>query len=168
MNRDLTTHHAEFIKAYDELGDALFRHSFFRVSNRDVALDMVQDTFVKTWQHVERGEKILNLKAYLYHVMNNLVIDYYRKSKSSSLDTLLDDGFDPSDSSVDIEEKAEMSLVMNAVGKLPEDDRQLVVMRHVDGLSITEIAEAIDESENVVSVRLHRAIKNLKKLYNHE
>jgi RNA polymerase sigma-70 factor (ECF subfamily) len=164
MNRDRNTQHKDFITAYDELGDSLFRHSFFRVSNREVAIDMVQDTFIKTWQHIERGEEIQNLKAYLYHVMNNLIIDYYRKSKSGSLEALLDDGFDPRDETVDIERKAEISLVISSLDGLSDEDRKLIVFRHVDGLSILEIAEALDESENVISVRLHRAIKKLKEI----
>jgi len=164
MNRDRNIQHADFITAYDELGDSLFRHSFFRVSNREVAIDMVQDTFIKTWQYIERGEEIQNLKAYLYHVMNNLIIDYYRKSKSGSLDALLDDGFNPADETVDIEGSAEVSLVVSSLIGLPDEDRKLIVMRHIDGHSISEIAEMLDESDNVISVRLHRAIKKLKEI----
>ena len=166
MNRDRKIQHADFITAYDELGDPLFRHSFFRVSNREVAIDMVQDTFIKTWQHIERGEEIQNLKAYLYHVMNNLIIDYYRKSKSGSLEVLLDEGFNPVDESVDIEESAEVSLVVSSLDGLPDEDKKIIVLRHIDGHSISEIAEMLEETENVVSVRLHRAIKKLKKIIN--
>jgi RNA polymerase sigma factor (sigma-70 family) len=158
----------EFLKAYDELSQALFRHCFFRVSNREVALDMVQDGFTKTWQHLVAGNEIKNLKAFLYQVMNNLIIDYYRKSKSLSLDALMEDGFDSSDKTVNTESSAELALVMRALPQLERHDREVIVFRHIDGLSVGEIAEIIGESENVVSVRLHRALKKLKEVVNPE
>ncbi len=164
MNREHSIHQKDFLKAYDELSDALFRHSFFRVSNKEVALDMVQDAFMKTWNHIVGGKIIENYKAFLYHVMNNLIIDYYRKSKSSSLDVLLDDGFDPGDTTVNIEQSAEVSLLIRSLHKLETSDREIVVMRYVDGLSIAEIANSLSESANIISVRLHRATAKLKEI----
>ena len=159
-----TVQQDEFLKAYEDLSQALFRHCYFRVSNREVAIDMVQDGYIKTWQHMVAGNEIKNLKAFLYQVMNNLIIDYYRKSKSQSLDSLLEDGYDPSDKSVNIETSAELSLVMRALPQLQKHDREVVVLRHIDGLAVVEIAKLIGESENVVSVRLHRALKKLKEI----
>ncbi len=168
MNTENSTEGEAFLKAYEEFADALFRHSFFRVSNREVALDMVQDTFMKTWNHMAKGSNVLNFKAFLYTTMNHLIIDYYRKSKSGSLDALLDDGYDTEDSSVDTVQFAEMSLVMKSLDTLPDSDRNLVVKRYIDGLGIGEIAKELKESENVISVRLHRAMEKLKTQYRHE
>ena len=83
-------HEARFLKAFDEYGDALFRHAYFRVSDREKALDLVQDTFTKTWSWVRGGHEIETFRPFLYKVLNNLVIDEYRKRKESSLDELLD------------------------------------------------------------------------------
>lgn len=168
MNTEKRIENEVFLKAYEELADALFRHSFFRVSNREVALDMVQDTFMKTWNHITKGKEVENFKAFLYTTMNHLIIDYYRKSKSGSLDALLDDGFDTEDASVDTVQSAEMSLVMKSLDMLGDGDRNLVVKRYIDGLGIGEIAESLGESENVISVRLHRALEKLKTHYRHE
>lgn len=157
----------EFISHYDTLSDALFRHCFFRVSNREVALDMVQEGFTKTWQHIARGGKIENMKAFLYKVMNNLVIDYYRKRKSASLDALLEDGFDPpSLGHENIILNAEYSEVIKVLENIPESDRDVIVSRYIDGLSVKEIAKTQNESENAVSVRLHRALEKARKILN--
>lgn len=153
----------DFLKAYDELSDVLFRHSFFRVSNREVALDMVQETFLKTWNHMSQGNSIQNMRSFLYRVMNNLIIDYYRKSKSFSLDSLLDDGFDVADSGHEgIFESAEISQIKKAIKTLPENERHIITLRYIDGLSIQEISELLNESENSISVRIHRALKKVK------
>lgn len=157
----------EFISHYDTLSDTLFRHCFFRVSNREVALDMVQEGFTKTWQHIIHGGKIDNMKAFLYKVMNNLVIDYYRKRKSASLDVLLEDGFDPpSPGHENIILNAEYSEVIKVLENIPESDRDVIVFRYIDGLSVKEIAKAQNESENAVSVRLHRALEKARKILN--
>jgi len=159
----------KFLEAFDGLSDALFRHCYFRVSNREVAKDMVQDTFMKTWREITKGQQIENIQSFLYRVANNLIIDYYRKAKSDSLDALLDDGYDPrGDDAAGIVAASELSLSLRALDTLSEKDRRVLVMRHIDGLSPKEIADTIGETENTVSVRIHRAIHRLKEKTHHE
>lgn len=158
-----------FLQYFEELSDPLFRHVYFRISDREVAKDIVQDVFMKTWNEIQKGNVIDNMKAFLYRVANNTVIDYYRKSKSSSLDVLLEDGYDPvGDDDSGILAFAELSIATEALQKLSPSDRAVLVMRHVDGMSPKEISEQIGESENVVSVRIHRATSRLKKITNYE
>jgi RNA polymerase sigma-70 factor (ECF subfamily) len=166
MRKELDNEKA-FIKAYEELSDALFRHAFFRVSDREIAVDIVQEGFVKTWRHVSLGNPVDNWRSFLYRVINNLIIDYYRKSKSDSLDLLAEEGFEPSvNDHENIVTGSEISIVRRALELLPERDRDVVVMRHIDGMTVKDIAGFIGESENVVSVRLHRAIKKVQKIMN--
>ena len=84
-----------FLKAFNEFNDALFRHAFLRVSNREKAIDLVHDTFTKVWAYLRKGHQVDNFRPFLYKVLNNLVIDEYRRRKESSLDALLEiDGVD--------------------------------------------------------------------------
>ncbi len=153
----------QFKESFEMFSDDLFRHSFFRVSNREVALDLVQDTFMKTWNHIVQGNEIDNIRAFLYRVLNNLIIDYYRKSKASSLDNLIDEGFDPHDDSHGKAIfEAEISLVKRYLSNLTQKDQDVVLMRYMDGLSVSEIAKSLGETENAVSVRVHRAVQKLK------
>jgi len=157
----------EFIQSFEELSDPLFRHAFFRVSNREIATDLVQEGFTKTWKHISLGKEILNMKAFLYQVLNNLIIDYYRKRKNESLDQLLDDGFDPPfKGDEEIIRNAEHKEVMKVIESVAPNDRDVIVFRYVDGLSVREIAQILEESENTVSVRLHRALLRVKKIIN--
>lgn len=165
MKRISKEKEVEFIASFESFSDALFRHSFFRVSQREIALDLVQDTFTKTWNHIVRGGDIQNMKSFLYQVMNNLIIDYYRKHKSSSLDILIEDGFDPSEEGgVAIIQNAEIENIKKSLSGLSEKDQEVIVMRYIDGLSLKEISDIIKESENVVSVRIHRATEKLKSI----
>ncbi len=155
----------DFLKAYDELSDSLFNHCFYRVSDREIALDLTQETFVKTWEYLATGKEVGNLRSFLYKVANNLIIDYYRKKKSDSLDALQEGGFDVQ--SDDVEKtvaSSEGKLAFMALGGMEERYRRVVMLRYVDGLTPREIGEIIGESENAVSVRINRSIKKLKEI----
>ena len=78
-----------FSDAYEEYKDAIFRHCYFHTFDREQAKDAMQETFIKTWQYLESGHKIDNLRAFLYKVATNLIINAARKKKSVSLEGLM-------------------------------------------------------------------------------
>ena len=75
-----------FLTAYDKYADAIYRHCFFRVFSKEKAEELTQETFMRTWQYLEDGKEVLNLRAFLYRVANNLIIDHSRKKKEERLD----------------------------------------------------------------------------------
>lgn len=156
----------EFLKAYDQFADAIFRHCVFRVSDREKAKDLAQGSFVRLWDYMSQGKEIDNMRAFLYRIANNLIIDEYRKKKDESLDRMRDEeGFDIGfDVMRDIETKDEHAKAVALLECLPDKYREALVMRHVDGLSVKDIAHLTHETENVISVRIHRAIEKLKTL----
>jgi RNA polymerase sigma-70 factor (ECF subfamily) len=165
----MKTESSVFEKLFEEAGDRLFRHVYFRVGDRETALDIVQDSFAKAWRSAQSGDEIRNPEAFLFTIANNLVIDHYRKAKSSSLDAMADDGFDPGfDGTAGTHAAAEISLVMKALETLQEQDRDVIVMRHIDGLTPGEMAERLGITENAVSVRVHRALNRLKEIFPYE
>jgi RNA polymerase sigma factor (sigma-70 family) len=163
-------HEERFLKAFDEYGDSLFRHAVYRISDRERAIEIVHDTFTKAWGYIRAGHEIDSYKPFLYKVMNNLIIDEYRRRKEHSLDALLaeegtDEGSFPELHEGGIEE---LTFTLDAgkasllIAELPIVYREVLTFRFVDGLGPKEISELIEESENVVSVRIHRALKLLK------
>ena len=153
----------QFIEAYDNLADDIFRHCYFKISDRERAKDLMQETFTRVWDYLCGGGEIEYLKAFLYKTANNLIIDEYRKKKTQSLDALSEKGFDLPDSEhLRTELVAEGTILRKALEKLEESYRQVVVMRHIDGLSPKEIAEILEETENAVSVRINRGISKLR------
>lgn len=156
----------EFLAAYDEYADALFRHCMLRVRDRDIAKDIVQETFSRTWLYLSEGKEIDYIRAFLYRVANNLIVDGARKKKAASLDSLMDDdGFEPVDESV--KDPSELKAVREALEMLKSLDeiyRTAITMRYIDEMSPREIATALGVSENVVSVRIHRGIERLQRM----
>ena len=163
-------HEERFLKAFDAYTDALFRHAFMRISNRERALDLVHDAYTKVWSYIRGGYEIDNFRPFLYKVLNNLIIDEYRKKKELSLDAMMEiEGVDEG-SFDELSENTVESLAATIDGRkafellveLPDQYREVIIYRFVDQLGPREISELIEESENVVSVRIYRALKMLR------
>lgn len=159
-----------FLEAFEEYSDALFRHAFLRLSDRERAIDLVHDTFTKVWSYVRSGQEIDSFRPFLYKVLNNLIVDEYRKRKESSLDALLEmEGVNEGSFEELVDDSTEaLAATMDGkrayelLSQLSDEYREVITLRFIDGLGPKEIAALIEESENVVSVRLHRALKTLR------
>lgn len=163
-----------YLEAFETYSDQLFRHAFFRLSNRDRALELTQETFLKTWDYVQGGGEVQQFKSFLYRILNNMIIDEYRKNKQSSLDEMLENDTGElekrmSDGSVreteeELDEQVLLEQIRARIPELPDVYREAVTMRYIDGFTPKEIAGMIGVSENVVSVRLHRGVLKLRTL----
>ncbi len=156
-----------FLKGYNDYSDAIFRHISFRVFDRDRAKDILQDTFSRTWEYLSKGRQIDNLRAFLYRVANNLIIDESKKETHASLEDIVEAG-GQFENIVKTEEALSISLeykeTVGLLKRLDEDYRKVVVMRYIEELSVKEIAQILGVSENLVSVRLNRAFNKLRNL----
>ena len=155
-----------FLDAYEAHSAALFRHCYFKTSNRELAKDVVQETFTRTWSYIAEGRKVDNMRAFLYRVAGNAIIDEMRKRKATSLDALEEEGFTPVDERAESgEDFAAGQEAMRVLKLVEEPYRTALAMRYVEGLTPKEIAETLGETENVISVRIHRAVKKLREVH---
>ncbi len=158
----------EFVTLYDEMADQLFRHCFFKLSNRELALDLVQETFSRTWEYISSGKEVKNVKGFLFKVANNMIIDEYRKKKAVSLENLQEQtGFDaPVNEHNKTIFSVEVDNVLQHIDKLDPKYKDVILMRYVNDYSPKEIAEILGESENAVSVRINRGLKKVQEMLN--
>ena len=171
-----TSPEERFLQAFDDYNDALFRHASLRLSDRERAIDIVHDTFTKAWSYLRTGHEIDSFRPFLYKILNNLIVDEYRRHRETSLDQLFEtDGVDEG-SFPDLSENTVEALAATLDGKkafavletLPDTYREVLILRFVDGLGPKEISELIETSENVVSVRMHRGLKLLRETIDRE
>lgn len=164
----------KFSEAFEAYNDELFRHASMRLPDREKALELTQEAFMKAWEYVQKGEEIRELRPFLYRTLRHLIIDEYRRKKSVSLEGMaehLEDGdvedFLPPDETNTLEaavERFEGKRALAALKELPDAYREALTLRYVEGLSPGEISAIVGESENAVSVRIHRGLKKLKAL----
>jgi len=163
----------QFKAAFEAHNDELFRHAMLRLSDRERALELTQECFLRAWEYASRGEEIREVRPFLYRTLRHLIIDEYRKRKAYSLEAMAAEAeagvedYLPPDESNTLEaavDRFEGTAALEALQKLPDLYREALTLRYADGLSPKEIAHVIGESENVVSVRVHRGLKKLKEL----
>ncbi|HLP43841.1 MAG TPA: RNA polymerase sigma factor [Candidatus Nanoarchaeia archaeon] len=153
----------QFLDVYKQNADAIFRYCLLRVSDRELAKDIAQDTFTKVWQYAAKGEKIENLRAFLYTTARNLIIDHYRKKQATSLDNMMEQGFDVGiDPHQPLMDRLDGEKALALLGSIPEKYRDAIYLQYVEGLSVKEIAQITSETENNISVRIHRGLQKLR------
>ncbi len=156
----------QFMRAYDQYADFLFRFGLQKTGDREKTKDIVQDAFMRMWQYLSADKVILNEKAFLFRTVRNLIIDHYRKHKSDSLENLQETGFNPPSRDHEIlMAESEAQEVLRMLHRLEDEYQEVIFLRYVEGLQPRDIAEVVGESVNVVSVRLNRGMKKLQQLF---
>jgi RNA polymerase sigma-70 factor (ECF subfamily) len=165
----------KFESIYKMESDSIFRFTLLRVSDRDQALDITQETFLRLWQILQKEEIAVSARALLFTIAHRLIIDWYRKKKSISLDKMFlgkdesndeyyYDILDDKTTEEKIYQGVEGRFLIDKINKLPPSYRHSVYLRLVEDLSPPEIAEIIGTSINACSVRINRGIVELKKI----
>ncbi len=149
--------------AHYDYGGGLKAHAFFKLHDSSVSEDLVQDTFVKTWRYLLRGGQIEIMKAFLYHVLNHLIVDQYRKHKTISLDSLMESGYEPN---IDETEKLynifDGRVTVGLINHLPEKYKKVMRLRYVQDLSLNEIGLITGQSRNTIAVQIHSDRQKIK------
>ncbi len=158
-----------FKKIYEEQSDPIFRFCLTRVSNREQALDITQETFMRLWKSFLEDKKVLNDRAFLFTIAHHLIIDWYRKKKSISLEGMTDSENEPYDTpdektTDNIEMGAEGRYLLEKINELAPLYKESVYLRYVENLTPQEIGNILNISANAAGVRVNRGIEELRKI----
>lgn len=152
--------------AHQEYERGLCLYSFLKVRDRTLSEDLVQETFLKTWKYLVKGGRVDLMKAFLYHILNDLIVDEYRKHKNVSLDALLAKGYEPPVGHPEHHfNEMDGKTAILLIQRLPEKYQKVIHMRYVRDLSLKEIALVTGQTTNATAVQIHRGLEKLKLLY---
>ncbi len=152
----------KFGKLYDRYVEEIYRFIFLKVSTTDIAEDLTSETFRKGWEVFQESPDMKNPRAYLYQIARNLVIDHYRTKKShlSPEDIeLVDDGKNMVDQAT---VNTEMEKVKTAMENINDTYKDVIILRYLEEMEISEVAKIMDKSEGAIRVLTHRALKTLE------
>jgi RNA polymerase sigma-70 factor (ECF subfamily) len=155
---------------FDKYHKKVYRIAYGVVRQREEALDIVQEVFIKLFRSIKNFKGRSHFYTYLYRMVMNTAIDHARKTGKQTISSLDEEGsFQPSD---DLEKGPERILLQKeleervklAMDKLPAEQRAALIFRDVEGLSYQEMAEAMGCSIGTVMSRLHYGRKRIQEL----
>lgn len=154
-----------FGRIYDHFADKIYRFIYFRVGHKEVAEDVLSDTFVKSWQKINQINSPAALSGWLYQIAKNNIIDYYRLKKElvalSEVEEFLEDEASAVDS---VNLSLQQNKILKVLTQLPLDQQEVIKYRFFEDLTNEEIAYVMGKTEGAVRVLQHRAITKLKEL----
>lgn len=156
-------------KAYSELYDfyaaRVRRYIFYKVPRPEDADELTADVFLRGWEYAT-ANKVEQAGSFFYRIARNVIADFYRKHQevaelNEAKDVPHAHGQTVAEAAM---QEEETSQVLQAMKRLKEEYREVLMMRYLDEMSIKEIALALDKTTINVRVLLHRAKKALQEL----
>jgi RNA polymerase sigma factor (sigma-70 family) len=154
----------EFKNTVLPLKDKMFRLALRLLNKREEAEDLVQEALIKLWQQQDRLAEVQNLEAWVIRMTKNQCIDKLRNAKFGLKE--LKEGLDMADAAplpdAKIESSDTMRNLQKIMARLPENQRLVMQLRDVEGMSYQEVAEALELPLAQVKINLFRARQSMK------
>jgi RNA polymerase sigma-70 factor, ECF subfamily len=156
-----------FGELYDRFVERVYRYLYFRCGSHPEAEDLTEQVFLKAWEAIGRyrwqGRPFL---AWLYRLARNTHIDYVRTRKPTAS---LNDDQRPVElasaaAATELERTLDADLLARALGELTREQRQVIVMKFLDGLDNEQIAQTMDKREGAIRALQMRALMSLRRV----
>ena len=154
---------------YEKYIDQIYNYIYYRTSNGKDAEDLCSRVFIRALNHIERYEdRGYPFSAWLYRIAHNLVINWYRDREKAE-EISLSDQYPPPRMAGSVEDQIEnedeKGALMRVISSLPEDRKELLILKHVEGLTNTEIGQIMDRTEGAIKALYHRTLESLRDDY---
>lgn len=146
----------EYNQSVDDYSDNLYRFVLKNIKDEEKAKDIVQDTYVKFWEKKDDVDPN-KIKSYLFATAYHKLIDVVRKEKKQRSFDVNENNYSSESSYSDLQE-----ILHDAIEKLPEDQKAVILLRDYEGYAYNEIAEITGLNETQVKVYIFRGRKFLK------
>ncbi len=143
----------------------LYRIAYRIVQDAASAEDIVQDTFIKLWNKRDEMQSIDNTEAFAIIILRNTCLDHLRKTKNDRYTDYDTDMPETTSLSKQIEVQDEAEKIKYLINKLPDQQRQVMMMKHWDEYSDEEIEQVTGLSAGNIRVILSRARKTIREQY---
>jgi len=149
---------------YDSYSTEIYRYAVGQLGDRDLAEECVGETFHRFLRALHNGSGPHRyLRAYLYRIAHNWVIDQLRLEPSLALDGDIEDERQAEPVGIVVEQDS-LERTREALTQLTTDQRQVVVLRYIEGWSQKEIARALQRSVGAIKALQHRALVALRRM----
>jgi len=151
-----------FGELYNIYVEPIYRYVFHQVKDRMTAEDVTEDVFIKAWKAIGSCEgKEQTFLSWLYRIAHNHIIDNLRRQRKY-LSTDVETVAEPSSPEFGVEGRQEQQEVLEAISELPQNQKQVIILKFIEGLDNKEIGEIIGKSQGAVRVLQMRALATLR------
>ena len=156
--------HSKFTFYYRQYKDKIYTYLYYRVNfNRDLAEDLCSEVFIKAFDNFIGFDEGRSFAAWIYTIARHHLINHYRLAgREVSLETVAEPAYQPVDR---LHLGLECERLIEAIGELKPYYRDVLLLRYVDGLENSEIAEILDKDEGAVRTQISRAHEALREVY---
>lgn len=150
----------EFHNQYLPLAGMLYRIAFYILEDKSAAEDAVQEAFLRLWDSRDSLDEVLSPRAYCATMVKNICMDRIRRAQRLEFPEQLPEVLQhPQD---DIDNKERLAKALDAIKSLPDRQREVLLLRTVEGLSYEEISARTGIGTMSLRVILSRARTTLK------
>ncbi len=150
-----------FLGYYKEYKDKIYTYFLYRVNfNQAIAEDLTSEIFLKALEHFESFDPGRSFQAWIYKIAGNHLKNYYRTcNREVALERASSAVYEFKNC---LDASLELQKIMNKIAALEDYHREVLLLRFVDGLNNSEIAELLNKDEGAVRTQVSRALKALR------
>jgi len=143
--------------------EKIYRYVFYQVKSKTVAEDITEEVFLKAWRAISscRGKE-KSFSSWLYRIAHNQIIDEFRRRKRHP-SLLIETVESITDTTNGVEKYLEQQELLGVIDYLPSNQRQVIILKFIEGLDNREIANIMGKSEGAIRIMQMRALVTLKK-----
>lgn len=147
-----------FLNVYNNYSKSIYRYINFKIGHKETVEDINSEVFAKALEYILDKDRpiIRNLRPFLYQLARAAVADHYR-AKTNNLEL----GEDICDAK-SADSPIETSMLEKSLNSLPDEQREAIMLKHVEGLSASEIGSIMDRSEGAIRVLIHRGMEKIR------
>jgi len=153
----------------------IYSFIYYYINNQEEAEDITQEVFIKVWRNLKKFDQSKNFKTWIFSIAKNTCVDKTRKKqkeipfskfenkngKNTVLETIVDKSLLPNNI---LEKKETIKLLNSKIKKLSKKYRQVLILKHNEGLTFQEISNILKEPVNTIKSRYRRALLHLKEI----
>ncbi|WP_257658489.1 RNA polymerase sigma factor [Parapedobacter lycopersici] len=158
-----------FTVLYNKYSPAIYVNILKLVKAEEVALDVLQELFIKIWNHRESIDPDKDFRAYLFRITYNQIRDFFRKAArdrqlTDRLVALTTEGYEHIERL--LQQKETAAILDRAIDALPTQQRRIFILCRVEGRSYEEVATMLELSIATIGNQLSKATKNIRSQLN--
>ena len=160
----------QLAELYEEYYDRITRYAYVHIGDRNDAEDIAGETFLRALKTLDSyQERGIPMQAWLFKIAHNLIVDYLRKKTKIKIQAIdISPLADDEDPTVMVEKKVQLEKVKKAMINLTDDQREVIGLRFLGGMTSREVAQVMNKNDGAVREMQRAAIEKLRNILTNE